>query len=183
MHNIEHNTNVDMLIDEIITPLLSGIHSWAEHTIGKLIILSGSVVTFLSLDLFTTPEYWWKTLVYLVLIDWASGTIVALYEEKFDRRLFLRKAYVATGYMMIAGSSALMANSMPEIFYYTQFIVYASIFSIEFYSILNTWRFWATFVAFAKVVFKGREYANQFQEFTDAIQQEHDKMNKKRKDL
>lgn len=183
MHTKDYNSNLDMTIEEIIYPLFSGISSWAEHTGGKLIILSSSVITFLSLELFSTPEFWWKTLVYLVLIDWASGTIVAVYEERFDRRIFLRKIYVSTGYIMCCGSSALIANAMPEVFYYTQFIVYASFFSIEFYSILNTWRVWALFLAVSKIFIKGRGYANQFKEFSDAIKSEHHEINNKRKDL
>lgn len=173
--NHNHSTAFDMFKQDVIIPIFSVLGGWYDFVIYKLALFAGGVVSFLALDLFYTPEAWWKVLTWLVLIDWVSGIIVSWAAGEFEGKLFLVKAYKITGYIMCCSAAALVANGMPEVFYYAQFFIYAAFLAKEFYSILRLWRVWALFVTVIKIITQGKSYFSKFTDLTEALEHEQEK--------
>lgn len=170
----------EMFKEDVLIPIFSVLTNWVEFAFLKFIVFAGGIISYLSLELFTTPEAWWKTLTYLVLIDWSSGIIVSVAAGQFQWRYLTVKAYKATGYIMVCSSAALVANGMPEVFFYAQFVVYAAFLAKEFYSILRQWRVWALFSAVFKIILQGKSYLGKFNDLTEALEHEQERFEKNR---
>lgn len=175
---IKHN-QISMFYHNAIAPIIETFKGLLDHVYFKLASIVFAVSGMLSLDLFSTPSAWWMALTYLVMLDWLSGIIVSSAEGRFDWSIMPRKAYKITGYIICCSSAALIANAMPELFYYAQFAIYAAFFALEFYSILRMWRVWALFTAVIKVIFSGKKYLEKFTDLSEAIEHEHQKRFKK----
>lgn len=173
-------TAFDMFKEDVLIPIFSVMTGWLDFAFFKLIAFAGGIISYLSLELFTTPEAWWKTLTYLVLIDWSSGIIVSVAAGQFQWRYLTVKAYKATGYIMVCTSAALVANGMPELFFYAQFAVYAAFFAKEFHSILRQWRVWAFIIAVVKIIWQGKSYLEKFTDLTDALEHEQERFEEDR---
>jgi len=173
--SIKHQNQSSMFYEQTVGPIIEMFKGLIDHLFFKLFTLILGIGGMLSLDLFSTPSAWWKALTYLVLLDWVSGIIVSMAEGKYSWQIMPKKAYKITGYIICCSGAALVANAMPEIFYYAQFAIYAAFFAAEFYSILRMWRVWALFMAVVKIVFSGKKYFNRFEDLTEAIEHEHEK--------
>lgn len=146
-----------MLAAYFIKPFTSAIQGITDHVVLKLGIFLGSLPALFALELFTTPSTWWKGLLYLVVIDWLSGIVNAIYRGRFDWNVATSKWYQCVAYLMVCGASAVISNTFENIFWYFQYLVYATFFLKEFISILKTFRILTLVKAMYKVVMKGKQ--------------------------
>lgn len=145
----------DMVNAFFVRPFLESIRGIGDEVMLKFFILLSSIPVIFAFDLFTTPAAWWKGLVYLVVIDWLSGIINAVYRGRFDWNVAVSKWYQVVAYTMVCGASAILSNSFSGIFYYFQYLVYATFFLKEFVSILKTFRLLALFRVMHEYWLKG----------------------------
>jgi len=143
-----------------------------DEIVFKIIIAVGGLPAIFALDLFATPRHWWQGLLYLVIIDWTSGIINAIYRGDFDWNVSVSKWYQVFAYVMVCGAAAVLSNGFNGVFYYFQFLVYATFFLKEFVSILQTFRLLATFRVAWRVWTnkpKGRD-VHDMSDFVDAVE-------------
>lgn len=149
-------------------PIAESIHGLASYFIVKLFIFSSSLPALFALDLFLTPSDWWKGLVYLVLLDWIAGSARAARRGEFDSRLFTRKWYMCTGYFVVCSAAAILSNTFA-VFYYLQFVVYASFFFKEFISIARKFRVLILIEVTWEMIVNKRLNFSKFTEFKDEL--------------
>ena len=170
-----------MFKEEVIMPMFGFLFEWSHHLATKTMLFITGMFSFLALELFQTPELWWKGLVYLVILDWVSGIVVSLRDGEFDKKLFPRKIYRATGYIIACSAVAIPANAMPIItpLYYFQFAWYLAFFVLEVYSIFRIWKFWAFTSAVYKLILSKESIEKRSKNFMGLVEEEHEKQKKK----
>lgn len=174
-----NKTQAEMFYEETIKPIISGLTGLLEFATGKLVVVLASLPVILSLDLFATPEAWWKALTYAVIIDWFSGAAVAFKEQRFEVRVFVLKLYVITGYICVCLVLALPANTFPELafLYYLQYVAYLGFLLKEGFSVARHWKVLAFLIAIFKALTK-QGYLAKFESIKDAIEEEHEAVKK-----
>lgn len=164
-----------MFLDHIGRPFVKAFDGTFDYATAKLAVLLGGLPALLSLHLFNTPEAWWKGLLYLVLADWIGGIVNAIYREKFNWHTATRKWYQVTGYILVCGSAAVLSNGFPQIFYYFQFVVYATFFLKEFVSLLRTFRLLTMFTIVWEMIGSGKVNIHGFKEFRKEVDKRYNK--------
>jgi hypothetical protein len=142
--------DLKMLYSELIAPVARALYSIMEHVFASTAILigAGGVSEILELGLFDTPTMWWQGLLYLVIIDWASGVAIAVIDGNFSFSIMNEKWRQVIGYTASCAMAAILANGFPNVFYYFQFLIYVSFFLKEGISILKTFKL----LAFVRVI-------------------------------
>lgn len=135
--------DINMIYSEIFAPIFRAIVSVWDHILLKtlLVITGGGLSELFALGLFDTPSAWWKGLAWLIVIDWVTGTIIAIWDGRFDWRVLNEKWRQIIGYVSCCAMVAILSNGFPKVFYYFQYIVYVSFFIKEGISILHTFKF------------------------------------------
>lgn len=166
--------DMNMIYSEIVHPIWKAFASIGELFMAKLLILiAGSGLSDLfALSLFSTPSDWWKGLVWLVLIDWASGVFVAIIDKEFDWAIFNQKWRQVIGYISVCSAAAILSNTFPEVFYYAQFVVYVSFYLKEARSVAKTFRVFAFIKIVYKMFIEKNLSPDTFAEFKQAVDQE-----------
>lgn len=154
----------EMMWKYLVHPFWEGLRGTFDYIYAKLFLIAGGLPAFLALDLFSTPAVWWKALVWLVIIDWASGAVNAAFRSQFDWNRFVEKFYHMTAYLAVGGAAAVAANSIPEVFYYFQYLVYVGFIAKEFVSILKTWRLLNFFKSLWSLLTTGKFSIESFDE-------------------
>ena len=174
-----HKTQLEMFYEETLKPILTALSGLFDFAAAKLVVAIASLPVIFSLDLFTTPEAWWKALTYAVLIDWFSGAVVAFRDGRFNIRVFVLKLYVITGYICVCAVIALPANAFPQLtwLYYFQFVAYFGFLLKEVFSVARHWKMLAFILAIFKAMTK-QGYAAKFESLKDAIELEHEQIKK-----
>lgn len=170
--NYNDNDHLQMFYHEYIRPVLNAIYGLWDQLFLKFIVFMFSIPAAFSLGLFDTPKDWWVGLIYLVIIDWASGAFVAWWEGRFHHRIFTRKWFHVIGYIMCCGAAAIIANAFGDQInglYYLQFLVYLSFYVREGYSIARTWKFVSLFIVVYEVSKYGTDYLKSFGGFKEAV--------------
>lgn len=173
---IGKNYHKGMLYAYFLKPFIESFRGIADYILIKLFIILSSMPALLTLDLFITPQYWWMGLLYLVIIDWISGIINAIYRGNFDWNVAVSKWYQVVAYIMTCGAAAVLSNTFSNIFWYFQYIVYATFFLKEFVSILQTFRMLALFRVAIKM-FKNGDKTNidGISDFAEEVEKSFDK--------
>jgi len=127
-----------MLKAFFIEPFLHSVKGIFEHIYIKTILGLTALPALLAFELFNTPSLWWKGLLWLVVLDWLSGVITAIYNKEFDWNIAISKWYQVASYTIICASASIVANTFGGYFSYFQYVVYATLFLKEFVSILKT---------------------------------------------
>lgn len=142
--------DIKMIYSELIVPVVRALYSILEHIFVKIILLIsvGGLSEILHLELFKTPDMWWKGLLYLVVIDWVSGVFIAVIDGDFSWSVMNEKWRQVIGYGAACSMAAILANGFPNVFYYFQFLIYVSFFLKEAISILKTFKL----LAFVQVI-------------------------------
>lgn len=164
-----------MFLQHVWRPFYEAFNGVFEHATAKLAVLLGGLPALLALDLFVTPSLWWKGLLYLVIADWIGGIVNALYRDKFSWNVVARKWYQATGYLLVCGGASILSNGFPEIFYYFQFVVYATFFLKEFVSLLRTFRLLTMVEVMWEMLTEGGINLKGFKNFKDEVDRRFDK--------
>lgn len=164
-----------MFIEHVGRPFIEAFSGVTEFAAAKIVILVSGLPAILALDLFATPELWWKGLLYLVVFDWVGGVADAFYRRNFSWNIATRKWYQATGYLLVCGAAAVLSNTFPSVFYYFQFVVYATFFLKEFISLLRTFRLIAMFEVMWDMLSKKDFSLNSFRNFKNKVDRRHEK--------
>lgn len=170
----EMNTKMyhkEMFLTYIIRPFKEAFDGTFDYLITKLFFLIAGFPALFALDLFQTPELWWKGLGYLVALDWVGGVVVATKSGEFSWNECTRKWYQVTGYIMVCSAVAIVSNGFPKVFYYFQYAVYATFFLKEFVSILQTWNVLTIFTIAWEALRKGKLTSKTFRQFRDELEQ------------
>lgn len=176
MSSIEHN---NMLIDDLFYSIKNGLSGTLDFLATKAVIIASGWPAIFALDLFATPETWWKGLVYLVIFDWVAGMVRAAYRGEFALQEAPRKWYSVVGYIIVCGSAAIISNTF-EALYFFQFVVYFTFFLKEFFSILRTFKLLAVFQVAWKMVWERDFSPESISKFTKEVDIMHKEMEQTR---
>lgn len=160
----------EMFLEHIVRPFSDAFTGMLEYFLFKVILVIGSFPALLRFDLFETPQLWWKGLMWLVLLDWIGGVVSSIWRGDFDWHLMARKWYMATGYTIVCSMGAILSNTFPNVFWFVQYVVYATFFLKEFVSTLKTFRVLAMFKVMWEAFIKRRMDIERFDEFKQAVE-------------
>lgn len=159
----------EMFLQHIVRPFGDAFHGMFEQVWLKIILFITGLPGLLALDLFSTPQVWWKGLIWLVVLDWIAGTVTAIYRGTFDWHICTRKWYMATGYLIVCSMAAILSNAFPDALNFVQYIVYSTFFLKEFVSTLKTFKVLALFKVMWKAFIQKKMDIQRFQEFKEAV--------------
>lgn len=169
-----------MFLKYIVRPIfIEPFEGLFSHLYLKLALIISGIPGLLALDLFETPELWWKGLVWLVVLDWVGGAFRAAYTKEFNLKILPRKWYQVVGYMIVCGAAAIISNGLTSelekgslmytLFYGFQFVVYITFFMKEFFSILRTWKVITAFLLVYEIVKNKEASVEDLEEFREEV--------------
>ena len=146
-----HKTSMsqsEMFYETVLRPYIEPFYDLTHQTMGKLI--AGGVYAFFmvmsfTVELFSTPELWWKGLAMLVILDFIAGNLRVLTDHriKFDIKKWGRTAYKIPSYIIAGLAVGAGANMLPSVLGWIQYVTYAVLSGMEIWSILRNLKLFA----------------------------------------
>lgn len=170
---IDKKNEFQMLKSNIITPILDSFQGVFEMFFLKLVVIAGSLPALFALELFSTEEFWWKSLAYLVIADWFTGTFLGIWKGTFNWSRWTEKLYHCTGYFICCLMAVNISNAYPDHLGFLAYLFFLAFSVKEMFSIVRQWRFLGFLITVWKTLMKGKDYLKDFEEFHDAVESEN----------
>ena len=129
-----------MFFKQVIEPFVSPFYDIGDYIWAKLAVLIFAASFEFTTGLFETPQAYWETLLYLVVIDLLAKNIYILrYQPKiWNAQIFLKRTiFKGSSYILVCTTFTLMSNQWELGSNYIQYFGYLALCVLEFFSIMK----------------------------------------------
>lgn len=147
-----------MFFEQVIRPFIRPFEQASDYLVGKLALLISAFPIGVSYELFETPQVFWETLFYLMILDIIAKHIYIHNntDVEWSADLLIRKTiFKGSSYIIVCTTATLMSNGWELGTNYLQYIAYLGLCILEVFSIAKHIRFLDYFLALFKELSKG----------------------------